>query len=186
MPEDTKAVETPAETQDTESEIRVGPKTLTMIETTVKKGPKKGDARYYIKVDLTKDNPFADIIEAVGKENWNRTVMALVRSACDDATHDATNDKGQLTDEDWAKQFIEQFISAGRRSTTGVKQLREKHAAILADLQPLMMKQAHGEKLAPEENTRLLQLLADFGDLSEKIEKKSRKGKKGEAAEAKK
>src|SRR5574343_146697 len=131
MSDDTKAVETPAatESQDVESEIQIGPKVLPLIETTVKKGPKKGDVRYYLKVDLTKDDPFAEIREAVGKENWNRTVMALVRGACDNATHDANNKQGKLTEEDWAKMFIEQFDSGDRSEKIEKKSRKGKTGA---------------------------------------------------------
>lgn len=167
------------EIPDVESPIVIGTKTHTLIETTLKKGKGKGEIRYYLKVDLAKANAFADIIESVGLENWNRTVYAeVIRQACNDATHDATDKDGNVTDADWAKKFQEQFVPGSRKSGTGVKQLREKQQALFAEIQPALMKQAKGEKLTETENHRLLQLLADFQQVNEKIETKSRKGKK--------
>lgn len=157
-----------------------------MIETEEKKGRAKGETRYYLKIDLSKPDPFADVRKAVGEENWNKTIMAsVIRPACNDATHDFRREDGtEGSDSDWEKMFREQFLPNTRRSSTGVKQLREKQQALFGEINPLLMKQAHGEKLTPEDNNRLLQLLADFGDINAKIESKSRKGKKKEAAAA--
>lgn len=170
-------VEQVEQVEDVISDIQIGPKVHKLRETEIKKGKGKGNILYLIEVDLSKPDAFKDIVESVGLANWNRTVYAqVVRQACKDATHDAMKD-GEVADVDWAREFIEQFVQDNRRSKVGVKQLREKQAELFQEVQPLMLKQAHGEKLTPEQNNRLLELLAQFGELNAKLEDLGKKGK---------
>lgn len=168
------------ETPDREFDVEARGTVLTLIETTHKRGRAKGNLAYFIKLDMSKPDPFVDIKKLVGEENWNRSIMeSLVRPNCNDATHEAINpETGEVSDTSWINAFAEQFLPGTRRSGTGIKQLREKLQEIMKEIEPFMMKIAKKQTLTEEENNRYLNLVVQYADLQEKIEGKSRKGKK--------
>lgn len=180
-----EAVETPevaAEQQDRELDVTLGASSEKLIETTHKKGKTAGQLAYFLKVNLEGSDPFAAIRTAVGKDNFNRAILAeVVRPACNDATHDALSEVDEknveFTTALWAAKFVEQFIPGARRSGVGIKQLREKQMEIFNELNPFIVRLAKGESLSQDENNRYLTLLVDYQELSEKIEKSARKGK---------
>ena len=150
----------------------------TLVHTKLKKGKYKGRDQYFLKLNLEEAAPFSRILTAVGKINFNREIAALVRDKCRDATADAKDDKGEVTDVAWAKAFGEQWEPGSRGSGTGIKFLREKKMEVFAQLNPFIIKLAQGTQLSQDDNSRYLTLLADYSDLDTKIEEKSRTGKK--------
>lgn len=187
--QETPVEETPAEnvetteSQDREFDVEARGETLTLVETTHKKGKSAGKLAYFIKVDLTAEDPFGSIRKIVGEENWNRAVMAtLVRPNCNDATRDAMSPEGTVSDTSWINAFSEQFLPGSRRSGTGIKQLREKIQAIMEEVQPYMLRLAKKETLSDEDNNRYLNLVVEYADIQEKIEGAARHGKKTKAA----
>lgn len=185
---------TTPEVPDTVQEIQIGENVFSIVGTTHKKGKSKGEPAFFLKQpdDGNFEPLFADIAEAVGKENWYKTVYAeVVRQACNDATKQAiaTAADGKVSDAGWAKAFQEYFLPSTRRSGVHIKDLREKAMEIFGELNPLLARHFEVEKLptgepnpkynplSTQEHNRMLQLTLEYGDVNNKIEERSRKGK---------
>lgn len=190
MSEDTATVEAPEKEAPKEQRFNVTVDGLNfvLIEGEVARGPRSGEKSVLLEVDLSKDDPFEDVIKLVGRKNWNQTIYRDVfKPACNDATADSIREEdGEYEDTVWFAKFKNAFVAPTRQSGTGVKQLREKRDALYAKINPLLMKSVEDkEHFTQEEGLELLRLIPELKGIIAQIEKKSRTGagkKKGTAA----
>lgn len=173
------AEETVHQIPRTPTSIVIAGITFQAVETEVAKGRYKGKYQFLLDFDFSKPDCFADLRKAVGEENWNRIIYTeVIRPACNDATADATDANGAVSDVDWETKFRQWWIAATRRTDGGgVKQLREKRDEIMAELTPVLPELAKGN-LTPgtPDHLRVLSLLADLEEVNSKIEAR-RKGR---------
>lgn len=176
--------ETPIEEQWESAPIQIGGQTFDLLKGAVASGRRKGKLAIFIKIDLANENFLHTIREAVGVENYDREVAAMIRGWCNDATHDtiAASPTGEFTDDDWQKAFLQQSQPSSRRKSTGIKLLRKKKEDIFEVLNGLVLKKVMGQELDETENNQFLSLSTDYADICEKIEGASRKGKKAKKA----
>ena len=169
------------EKQDQNITIEINGVETPCLVTHHKRGKASGQEVCIPVIDITADDPFTAIRNAVGKENWNRAVFTeVVKQAANDASSESRSESGEITDQGYATAFAHWFLPATRRpGGVGIKELRAKQAEIFAETAPLMKRSyGQGEPLQKEEEARLLQLLTDYAEVAEKIEKASRTGKK--------
>lgn len=174
----------PEETEDT---IVLGDdgEEFTIISTVTKKGKKAGRLALFLKPVPTMPEFFAQLRSVVGEENWDKCVMAMVRTACNDATLEALGQAvdGKISESVFGKALIDWFTPATRRSGPHIKDLREKAQEIFSQLNPLLLRHfqhKEGEEgaLNETEYNSMLQLTMEYSDINQKIEERSRKGKK--------
>lgn len=202
--EDTKVLDKPEVTevvtevteevvQDTEEPIEINGRVFTLLGTKNKgRGKKKVDTLYLLKptaVNGSYDEFIASVKAAVGAENFNKCILALIRENCKDATLQAisTAEDGIVTDAGWVKGFQEGFTDASRRSGPHVKDITERLKEIFIEVNPLMTRSFGGpnvEPLAPAEHAKMVQLSIEFSDLNSQLEKIKGK-RKGKATKAK-
>lgn len=178
--------------------IEINGQTFTLRGHVPTKGRGKGKLQCIFEPEKNPDGSynysalFDKIKEVVGEENWNKTIWSdVVRQACLDATNMAleASDDGKPHDEDYSTAFIESFISSTRRAGEHLKDIRERVAAIMAEVAPLLLRMNQSPNspdytpLSDEETLRTATLMEEFTTLNQKLEKKSRKG---EAKKAKK
>lgn len=182
----TDAAEAAAEetSPDTEEPHEINGQSFTLIGTTTKKGPKKGQPLCILKVEPNNEVFINKVRTAVGAENFDKCIITMVRTACKDATLQAISqaEDGVPTDEGFNKGFIEWFTDETRRSGPHVKDIKEKLQSLFAEVSPLMNRafDQKAEPLTEAEHNKMVQLSVEFSDLQAKLEKiqGARKGKK--------
>lgn len=186
----TTATENTQVTEQTVKEEFVARNKRHQAETAIQKKGKGAGTEHTVLIPLpneTYSQFLSSIAQDVGVANFEKAVATeVIRQACRDAEKDAeaaatkAGKDGQYTLAEWYEKFCAWFLGA-RASGEGVKQIREKLAAVMKEMEPLMqlhLKKETRDKMTPDQVNRLLQLMAEFSDLSEKEEGKSRKGKK--------
>lgn len=169
---------------DTEEPHEINGQQFTLIGTTTKKGPKKGQPLFILKVEPNNEVFINKVRTAVGAENFDKCVITLIRTACKDGTLQASSqsEDGIPTDEGFNKGFLEWFTDETRRSGPHVKDIKEKLQALFAEVSPLMNRafDPKAEPLTEQEHNKMVQLSVEFSDLQAKLEKiqGARKGKK--------
>lgn len=186
-----ETTETPVE-QDSFDTIVINEIPFTLRGTKQKKGKVKGKLLCILEPDKAPDGSldyqalFDKLAQAVGKENWFKTVFAeVVRQSCLDATTQAlkASEDGIPHDEDYAQGIIQYYLPSTRRTGEHVKDLRERAMAIYAEAAPMLLRlhtpadSPDYRPLTPEEQNRCVTLMEEFTTINQKLEDKSRTGK---------
>lgn len=163
--------------KDVEFTMPVGDNpSLPIIEHEKTEGRGKG-FHYYIKLDGTVADPFADVRKAVGAENFNSCVADMLRTATKDAAHDAKDSSGKFDGAKFAANLVEWFKPASRKKSGGIKELREKLQELQNKMTPFSLKFASGDSISDAEQFEFVRIAAEYRDVNAKIEEKSRQGK---------
>lgn len=168
-------------------------KSWTEVSYTQTKG--KGAGKDVSLLDKNDNETYAQFLtrfaEVIGVANYEKLVVkevvhALSKDAMKDAQAAAEKaGRADFTTEEWFEAICQGALPGARRSSDGVKQLKERLVTVMKEMEPLMklhVKKETRDKMTPDQINRLLSLMADFSELSEKVEGKSKTGKKGATA----
>lgn len=178
----------PAVVEDVKIPIQVnGVTDDSLYQVTGKQGAAKGKLSLLFKPDMSKPNPFLNIIKMVSVENWVKIIYEdIIKPACKHATKACTDENGRFVISRFGEEFVKYFVSESRGGSK-VRELQKRFRTVSDAITPYITAQLNPDEAqhwTDEEMAHWRTLMLEWADLSAKLSDAPEKGKKTKGKKA--